>query len=144
VWAGVGCTFSVVILLSLFWKRYHGKAVVMTIISGILFTVFWISGGFEQNYKVTGQKTDFLIQQNVIDRAQAERILALEGQRFISSAKFEASLKKQIEASGDDKKLSVISGAFIRKGVPARLTTFLFSLIVAVFSTLILPVKKNH
>ncbi len=48
VWAGIGGTFSIVILLSLFWKRYHGKAVIATIIVGMLFTIVWISGGFEK------------------------------------------------------------------------------------------------
>jgi sodium/proline symporter len=48
VWAGIGGTFSVVILLTLFWKRYHGKAVVLTIVYGILFTIIWINTGMEQ------------------------------------------------------------------------------------------------
>ncbi len=48
VWAGIGGTFSVVILLSLFWKRYHGKAVLTTIIVGMLFTIFWISSGLDK------------------------------------------------------------------------------------------------
>lgn len=48
VWAGIGGTFSVVILLTLFWKRYHGKAVVITIIYGILFTIIWINTNMEQ------------------------------------------------------------------------------------------------
>ena len=48
VWAGIGGTFSVVILFTLFWKKYHGKAVVVTIIYGILFTIIWINTGMEQ------------------------------------------------------------------------------------------------
>ena len=48
VWAGIGGTFSVVVLLTLFWKKYHGKAVVMTIISGLLFTIIWINSGMEE------------------------------------------------------------------------------------------------
>ncbi|MFO7614089.1 MAG: sodium/proline symporter [Bacteroidales bacterium] len=48
VWAGIGGTFSVVILLSLFWKRYHGKAVVITILTGMLFTIIWISTGMDK------------------------------------------------------------------------------------------------
>lgn len=48
VWAGIGGTFSVVILLSLFWKRYHGKAAVLTIIVGMLFTIVWISTGMDK------------------------------------------------------------------------------------------------
>jgi sodium/proline symporter len=48
VWAGIGGTFSVVILLTLFWKKYNGKAVVATIISGLIFTIVWISTGLEE------------------------------------------------------------------------------------------------
>lgn len=48
VWAGIGGTFSVVILLSLFWKKYHGRAVIATIISGMVFTIIWISSGMEE------------------------------------------------------------------------------------------------
>lgn len=47
VWAGIGNTFSVVILLTLFWKRFHGRAAIFTIIGGLLFTVIWISAGLE-------------------------------------------------------------------------------------------------
>jgi len=48
VWAGIGGTFSVVILCTLFWKRYHGKAALITIIAGMLFTIFWISSGLDK------------------------------------------------------------------------------------------------
>jgi len=48
VWAGIGGTFSVVVLLSLFWKRYHGKAALLTIIVGMLFTIIWISIGMDE------------------------------------------------------------------------------------------------
>ena len=47
VWAGIGGTFSVVILLTLFWKRYHGRAVLCTIVGGLLFTIIWQSTGME-------------------------------------------------------------------------------------------------
>ena len=48
VWAGIGGTFSIVILFSLFWKRFHGRPVVLTIITGMLFTIIWISTGMEE------------------------------------------------------------------------------------------------
>lgn len=48
VWAGIGGTFSIVILYSLFWQKYHGKAVLITIISGVLFTIIWISSGMDE------------------------------------------------------------------------------------------------
>lgn len=45
VWAGIGGTFAIVILLTLFWRKYHGKAALITIITGIGFTIFWIASG---------------------------------------------------------------------------------------------------
>jgi sodium/proline symporter len=48
VWAGIGANFSVVILLTLFWKKYHGKAVLITIITGMIFTILWISTGMDE------------------------------------------------------------------------------------------------
>ena len=47
VWAGIGGTFSVVVLFTLFWKKYNGKAVITTIIYGITFTIVWINTGME-------------------------------------------------------------------------------------------------
>lgn len=48
VWAGIGCTFSVVILLTLFWKRFSGGAAVLTIVTGMLFTIVWITTGMDK------------------------------------------------------------------------------------------------
>lgn len=48
VWAGVGGTFSIVILFTLFWKRFHGKAALITIITGMIFTILWISTGMDK------------------------------------------------------------------------------------------------
>ncbi len=47
VWAGIGGTFSIIILFSLFWKRFHSMAAIITIIIGIVFTMVWISTGME-------------------------------------------------------------------------------------------------
>lgn len=47
VWAGIGGTFSVVILCTLFWKRFHGRAALAVIIAGLLFTILWIVTGME-------------------------------------------------------------------------------------------------
>ncbi len=48
VWAGVGGTFSVIILLTLFWHRFHGKAVLVTLVFGPLFTIIWSITGMNQ------------------------------------------------------------------------------------------------
>ncbi len=144
VWAGIGCTFSVVILFSLFWKKFHGKAAIVTIIAGLLFTIFWISGGFEQHYKVSKDKVEFLLNQNVINENESESLLFLEGTRYISQTKFENALKKNTSLSKKEKQLSLVSSAFMEKGIPARLTTFIFSLIVAITATyLISPGKRT-
>jgi hypothetical protein len=111
----------------------------------LLFTIFWISGGFEQHYKVTESKTSFLVIQNVIDNSEKDKLLIFEGQRFVNSTKFEAALKTILDKRGDDKKLATISSAFTEKGVPARLTTFIFSLVIAVLATLAIPPSgSNH
>ena len=61
VWAGVGWTFSVIILLTLFWRRFHGRAVLVTIVTGLLFTITWSVTGMDKvvtarllNFFVTG------------------------------------------------------------------------------------------
>lgn len=48
VWAGIGSTFSIVILFTLFWKRFHGIPAVITILTGLLFTIIWISAGMDK------------------------------------------------------------------------------------------------
>lgn len=47
VWAGIGGTFSVIILGALFWKRFHALAAIITILVGISFTIIWISTEME-------------------------------------------------------------------------------------------------
>ncbi len=59
VWAGIGSTFSVVILLTLFWKRFHGIAALLTIISGLLFTIIWIST--EMDKIITSRLLTFIV-----------------------------------------------------------------------------------
>jgi len=48
VWAGIGSTFSIVILLTLFWKKFHGIPALLTIITGLSFTIIWISTGMDK------------------------------------------------------------------------------------------------
>jgi sodium/proline symporter len=143
VWAGIGCTFSVVVLFSLFWKRYHGRAAIITIISGMIFTIIWISGGFEQHYRVTKSRTEFLVAQNVISNTESQRLISIEGKRFVRLSVFESALKNHTESADDEKKLPVISSAYTEKGVPARLTTFIFSLIAAVLSTWLVKPERT-
>ena len=60
VWAGIGGTFSVVILLTLFWKKFHGKAALITIITGMLFTIIWISTGMDEKI-ITARVMTFFV-----------------------------------------------------------------------------------
>ena len=48
VWAGIGSTFSIVILLTLFWKKFHGVPALLTIVTGLAFTIIWISTGLDK------------------------------------------------------------------------------------------------
>lgn len=48
VWAGIGCTFSVVIILTLFWRKFHGIPALLTIVTGLGFTIIWISTGMDK------------------------------------------------------------------------------------------------
>lgn len=139
VWAGIGCTFSVVILLTLFWKKYNGRAALVTVISGILFTIIWISGGYEQHYRVTESQLDFLVRNEIINQEEKAHLLSLEGKKFVSSAKFELALRDNTGADTEADKITVLSTSFISKGIPARLTTFLFCLLVAVSCTCLFP-----
>ena len=59
VWAGIGDTFSIVILATLFWKRFHGKAALVTIVTGLLFTIFWISSGLDT--VISARVTTFVV-----------------------------------------------------------------------------------
>jgi len=59
VWAGIGSTFSIVILLTLFWKRFHGIPALLTIIVGLTFTIFWIVSGMDQI--VTSRLLTFIV-----------------------------------------------------------------------------------
>ncbi|MCR4440123.1 MAG: sodium/proline symporter [bacterium] len=48
VWAGVGGTFSVVVLATLLSKRFHARAALITIVAGLVFTVVWVRTGMEE------------------------------------------------------------------------------------------------
>ncbi len=146
VWAGIGCTFSVVIIFSLFWKRFHGRAALATIVLGLLFTVFWISGGYEQHYKVTGDKISFLIEQEVMSYDDIEIFTGMEGQKYIGAGKFETDLRSSMSSFWEydriEEKTPSLLSAFTEKGPPARLLTFIVALLVAIVTTYIVPPKE--
>jgi len=135
VWAGIGCTFSVVVLLSLFWSKFHGRAAIVTVVAGMLFTVVWISGGFEQHYRVTTARTDLLLSHNDLSAQEGLKLLSLEGKKFVSKTKFETAVSLALGEETDAGKIAVVSSACTKKGVPARLTTFFFALAAALLAT---------
>ena len=47
VWAGLGSPFAVCSMLTLYWKKYTGKAALCTITVGLVFTVAWIVSGMD-------------------------------------------------------------------------------------------------
>lgn len=53
-WAGFGAAFGPAILLSLYWKRVNGLAVLVGIISGAVTVVIWkqLSGGWFELYEI--------------------------------------------------------------------------------------------
>ncbi len=145
VWAGIGCTFSIVILFSLFWKKYHGRAATITIVSGLIFTIIWISGGYEQHYRVSDAKTQFLIEQNIIGINEKEALINMEGIKYVSSSRFETAIRERLNGYDSSGSLPVIVSAYTEKGIPARLATFIFALMVAVLSAFIIrPEAPNH
>ncbi|MCA1757240.1 MAG: hypothetical protein LC649_07270, partial [Bacteroidales bacterium] len=153
VWAGIGCTFSVVILFTLFWERFHGRAALVTIVTGLLFTVFWISGGFEQHYRVTSAKTLFLVEQGVLEQHEASLYDEMEGRKYISASAFESDLLELLgeESTGPGvqpgesvrERLPAMVSSYTEKGIPARLLTFFVALGVAIASTFLLK-KREH
>jgi sodium/proline symporter len=153
VWAGIGCTFSVVILFTLFWERFHGRAALVTIVTGLLFTVFWISGGFEQHYRVTSDKTLFLVEQGVLAQEEAPLTGEMEGKKYISASAFESDLLDVLEADKEDsvvqpgesvrERLPAMVSSYTEKGIPARLLTFFVALAVAISSTFLLKKRKE-
>ncbi|MCF8388968.1 MAG: sodium/proline symporter [Bacteroidales bacterium] len=142
VWAGIGSTFSVVIILTLFWKKYHGRAAMLTIISGLVFTIIWFSSGMEKHFKVT-EETIVSMEMERIPPTEIEKVGELQGVRFNSSGNFDRALE---DALGE-KSYTQYEGAIKRnatvKGVSARMMTFFVALLVAVVSTYLIR-KKEH
>ncbi len=60
VWAGIGGTFSIVILFTLFWKKFHGKAAILTIVVGLVFTIVWITTGLDKEL-ITARIVTFFV-----------------------------------------------------------------------------------
>lgn len=95
VWAGVGGTFSVVILYTLFWKKFHGKAAVITILTGLIFTVLWISTGMEADYKVSEQ-TKQMLTKNSYSTEGIANLEDLKNKTFENKQTFETAVNQAL------------------------------------------------
>lgn len=141
VWAGIGSTFSVVIILTLFWKKYHGKAVIITIIAGLVFTILWFSTGMEKHYKIT-ENTIANIEADKVPANVIGEIAALKNIRFNSQDKIENKLKNLFT----EKEYEDYSGAIVRNatvtGISARLLTFIVALVAAIASSYLVKRKR--
>lgn len=47
-WAGIGCTFSPVIILAFFWKRFNAAGVVASLVAGFVVTLIWMTPGLDK------------------------------------------------------------------------------------------------
>jgi sodium/proline symporter len=52
-WAGIGCTFSPIVILSFFWKRFNASGVVASLVSGFSVTVLWMITGWDSAISAT-------------------------------------------------------------------------------------------
>jgi sodium/proline symporter len=52
-WAGIGCTFSPIVILSFFWKRFNASGVVASLVSGFSVTVLWMITGLDSAISAT-------------------------------------------------------------------------------------------
>lgn len=49
-WAGIGCSFSPVIILSFFWKRFNYKGAIASLITGSSTTIIWMISGLDKHF----------------------------------------------------------------------------------------------
>lgn len=52
-WAGIGCSFSPVVILSFFWKRFNSKGVIASLVSGFIVTLVWMTPGLDKAISAT-------------------------------------------------------------------------------------------
>lgn len=58
-WAGIGCSFAPAVILSFFWKRFTGRGVIASLVSGFMTTVVWMTTGLDQFF--TARAATFII-----------------------------------------------------------------------------------
>ncbi len=141
VWAGIGSTFSVVIILTLFWKRYHGRAALLTIISGLLFTIAWFSTGMEKHFRITAE-TIASMEMEKMPAGEIAKVEQLRDIRFNSSGRFDAALEDALGTASYAEYEGAIKRNATNHGLSARMMTFVVAMIVAVLSTYLIRKKE--
>ncbi|MDZ7743951.1 MAG: sodium/proline symporter [Bacteroidota bacterium] len=141
VWAGIGSTFSVVIILTLFWKKYHGRAAVLTIVSGLLFTIIWFSTGMEKHFMIT-EETIASMEMEKIPAKEIAKVGQLQDIRFNSSGNFDEALEDALGSEAYTEYAGVIKRNASIHGISARMMTFIVAMIVAVLSTYLIRKKE--
>jgi len=58
-WAGIGCSFAPAVILSFFWKRFSGRGVIASLVSGFATTVIWMTTGLDAVF--TARAATFVI-----------------------------------------------------------------------------------
>lgn len=144
VWAGIGGTFSVVILLTLFWKRYHGRAALITIITGLLFTILWIGTGQESHYRITENVITELKNDNLIDENVANKLSPVINKKIVTDFSFKNQIAKCLTEEEQANYTDIIKKYSKVTGITSRILTFFVTLFVAIFATLIIPKKETN
>lgn len=49
-WAGIGCSFSPVIILSFFWKKFKSSGAIASLITGSMTTIIWMAAGLDKHF----------------------------------------------------------------------------------------------
>ncbi|MDT8308214.1 MAG: sodium/proline symporter [Bacteroidales bacterium] len=141
VWAGIGGTFSVVILLTLFWKRYHGKAVIITIITGLLFTIVWFNTGMEEHYLLDNETVAVIALE--IGEEQIAKLNEIKDQRIVSQSKFREMVASFVgnKTREQQEYVAFIVNSAKKKGITARILTFFIALFVGIASSFVFKRK---
>lgn len=143
VWAGIGGTFSVVILLTLFWKKYHGKAVIATIIIGVGFTIFWIGGGYESHYRLTDNGIKQIKAENLLNDDVIQKLTSIKDEKIVTDFTLENKISELVDEKEIVNTVSVVKSVSVNKGLTSRILTFFIALITAVLSTFLLSKPKK-
>jgi sodium/proline symporter len=58
-WAGIGCSFAPAVILSFFWRKFSGRGVIVSLVSGFATTVIWMTTGLDAVF--TARAATFIV-----------------------------------------------------------------------------------